>query len=298
VNIPRRAATENVHGLADRLDGATTLELLRAMNMNDSLVPEAVGSRIDAIATVVEEVTSRLRSGGRLHYFGAGTSGRLATLDAAECPPTFGVAPDLVQAHMAGGRDAGTQAVEAAEDSTEDGRAECRAAVRRGDAVVGIAASGETPYVRGAVGAARDAGVFTAAVVCAPASSLAAEVDVAIEVMVGPEILAGSTRLMAGTAQKLVLNMLSTAVFWRLGHVYRGRMVDVVPSNGKLRRRAAEMVADLTGRDLESAAAALEQAGGAKLAVLMLRAGLDRDAAAARLDAVHGDLTRALESTS
>lgn len=289
-----RPSTEDLHPLADQLDGAPAFELLKAMNEGDRDVPEVVGAQAETIARVVEAIADRLRAGGRLHYFGAGTSGRLAALDAAECPPTFGIAPDVVQAHLAGGRAAFAEAMESAEDSIEQGRADALDSAGPDDAVVGVAASGETAYVRAAVAAAREAGAFTAAVVCARNSSLAREVDVAIEVPVGPEIVAGSTRLKAGTAQKLVLNMISTAVFWRLGHVHRGRMVDVKPSNAKLRVRAARMVAELAACDLETAARVLEEAGGAKLAILMLRTGLDREAAGNRLEAAGGDLRRAL----
>jgi N-acetylmuramic acid 6-phosphate etherase len=287
-------STEAVHPEGVRLDAASTVDLVRAINENDRGVPAVVGTQADPIAWAVDEVARRLRAGGALHYFGAGTSGRLAALDAAECPPTFGVGPQVVRAHLAGGESAMTHAAEAAEDDLDAGRAEAVAAVRPGDAVVGVAASGATPYVQGAIAAAREKGAFTAVVVCVPRSPLAAMAEIAIELVVGPEIVAGSTRLKAGTAQKLALNTLSTAVFWRLGHVYQGRMVDVVPSNAKLRRRAARTVAELTGRDMDDATAALERCGGVKLAVLVLRTGLDPEAARARLDAAGGDLARAL----
>jgi N-acetylmuramic acid 6-phosphate etherase len=293
-----RPATEDVHPQADELEGAPAAELLAAMSANDRVVPAIVASQIEPMTRLVDETAGRLRSGGRIHYFGAGTSGRLAGLDAAEIPPTFGVPRDLVVAHLAGGAGALAEAIEGAEDSFEQGVADARAAVRSGDVAVGVAASGETPYVRGAMSAARETGAFAAVVVCTTGSTLASEVEVAIELPVGPEIVAGSTRLKAGSAQKMALNMFSTAVFWRLGHVYRGRMVDVVPSNAKLRRRIEEMVAELSSRDLEDAARAVREAGGAKLAILMLRTGLDREAAAARLEAAHGDLGLALRETS
>jgi N-acetylmuramic acid 6-phosphate etherase len=292
--IPRKATTEAVAPGADRLEGASTEELLGALSDADLAVPGVVATQLAQIGRVVDETVARLRRGGRLRYFGAGTSGRLATLDAAEIPPTFGVSPDLVQAHIAGGRDAVADAVEGAEDSLEAGRRVALAALDAADVAIGVAASGETPYVRAAMAAARERGCFTAGIVCASGSSLAAEVDQAIVLLVGPEVLAGSTRLKAGTAQKLALNMISTAVFWHLGHVYRSRMVDVRVTNAKLRRRAVEMVADLAGCDRERAEEAFDRAGTAKLAVLMLRTGLDRTAAEARLAERDGDLGRAL----
>ena len=293
-SIPRKATTEALHPGADRLQGASTAELLGALSDADQAVPAVVATQLTEIGRVVDEAVERLRRGGRLRYFGAGTSGRLATLDAAEIPPTFGVSPDLVEAHLAGGREAVAGAIEGAEDSVEEGRRDALAALDAADVAIGVAASGETPYVRAAMAAATERGCFTACIVCASGSSLAAEVDQPIQLPVGPEVLAGSTRLKAGTAQKLALNMISTAVLWRLGHVYRSRMVDVRVTNAKLRRRAIEMVADLAGCDRQRAEEVFERAGTAKLAVLMLRGGLDRAAAEARLAETDGDLGRAL----
>lgn len=292
--IPRKAGTEALPPGADRLQGASTAELLGALSEADQSVPGVVATQLEQIGRVVDETVARLRRGGRLRYFGAGTSGRLATLDAAEIPPTFGVSPDLVEARLAGGREAIAGAIEAAEDSVEAGRRDALAALTEADVAIGVAASGETPYVRSAMAVARERGCYTACIVCARGSSLAAEVDQPIELPVGPEVLAGSTRLRAGTAQKLALNMFSTAVFWRLGHVYRSRMVDVRVTNAKLRRRAIEMVADLAGCDRARAEEAFDRAGTAKVAVLMLRSGLDRNAAEARLAEREGDLGSAL----
>jgi N-acetylmuramic acid 6-phosphate etherase len=292
--VPRKATTEALPPGADQLQGASTAELLAALSDADQGVPGVVATQLPQIGRVVDETVARLRRGGRVRYFGAGTSGRLATLDAAEIPPTFGVSPGLVEAHLAGGRDAVAGAIEGAEDSVDAGRREALAAVDEADVAIGVAASGETPYVRSAMAAARERGCYTACIVCASGSSLAAEVDQPIELPVGPEVLAGSTRLKAGTAQKLALNMISTAVFWRLGHVYRSRMVDVRVTNSKLRRRAIEMVADLAGCDRERAEEVFDQAGTAKLAVLMLRTGLELEAAEARLAETGGDLGRAL----
>lgn len=286
--------TEGLHPRADGLDGVPIAELLAVMNDDDRRVPEAVGAQVGQIAALVDEAVLRLRQGGVLHYFGAGTSGRLGVLDAAECPPTFGVPAELVQAHLAGGPDAVTQAVEGAEDDAAAGRREALASVGPDDLALGVAAGGETPYVLGAIRAARERGAFTAALVCAAASSLARESELAIEVPIGPEVVAGSTRLKAGTAQKLVLNMLSTATFWRLGHVHRGRMVDLRVTNAKLRRRAARMVADLAGAPRPDAEAALEVAGGVKPAVVMLSLGVGVEEADARLRASGGDLAAVL----
>jgi N-acetylmuramic acid 6-phosphate etherase len=243
---------------------------------------------MDQIARSVDEITDRLRSGGRLHYFGAGTSGRLAALDAAECPATFGVPADLVQAHDAGDGEA--------EDDAGKGREEAhRAHLKAGDAVVGISAGGRTAYVLAAMAEARAAGALLIALTCAPGSPIGAAADIAIEIETGPEVFAGSTRLKAGTAQKVTLNMISTGVFTRLGHTYRGRMVGVVGANDKLRQRAARLVGELTGASREQVAAALAESGGnAKVAILMLRCGVAVDEARSRLAGADGDLAAAL----
>ena len=290
----QRPLTESLHPLAERLDSMTTSELVAAMNLEDRTVAEVVGTQLLPIARVVEEAVTRLKGGGGIHYFGAGTSGRLAVLDAAECPPTFGVPAELVQAHLAGFPEAVLASVEGAEDDVGMGERDACASVTKRDVAIGLAASGTTPYVRAAVRAARGAGAWTAAIACTAGSPLAAEVDQAIELPVGPEILAGSTRLKAGTAQKLTLNMISTGTFWRLGHVYRGRMVDVRPSNAKLRSRAAEIVSELTGREPSTAAAALAEGGRIKTAVVMLELALDRAGAERRLHEVGDDLASAL----
>jgi len=280
--------SENAHPSAEVLDALTTTELLKIMHREDLRAVESVQAALPAIAEAVEQISARLRSGGRLHSFGAGTSGRLATLDAAECPTTFGVAPDLVQAHAAGDG--------VAEDDhgkgTDDAR---RASLGPRDVAVGVSASGRTAYVLAAVAEARRAGALVVGMSCAPGSPLGAAADIAIEVDSGPEVVAGSTRLKAGTAQKVILNMISTGVFTRLGHTYRGRMVDVVAANEKLRGRAARMVRELTGCSDDRVDAALHDAGGsAKLAIMMLRTGIDAAGASARLSAAHGDLAVAL----
>lgn len=281
--------TEQAHVQTETLGRLATRELLALMQAEDLHAVRAVGQALDRIAEAVEGIAGRLLLGGRLHYIGAGTSGRLAALDALECPATFGLTADTVIAHLA--------AEGAAEDDAALGRADAgRAGLRSVDAAVGVSASGETPYVLAALDQARRDGAFTVALVCVPGSPLARDCDIAIEIATGPEVVAGSTRLKAGTAQKIVLNMLSTGVFTRLGHVYRGRMVDLQPQNEKLRRRARAMIADLTGATPREVERALEEAGGsAKLAILMLQAGLSAEAARRQLTTVGGDLALALE---
>jgi N-acetylmuramic acid 6-phosphate etherase len=280
--------SETAHPRANEMDTLTIRELLELMHVEDRRAVEAVHAALEPIAKAVEQIAIRLRAGGRLHYFGAGTSGRLAALDAAECPATFGVSPDLVQAHSAGDGEA--------EDDRQMGAADARgAALGARDAVVGVSASGRTAYVLAAVAEARRVRALVVGLSCALGSPLAAASDIAIEVDAGPEVIAGSTRLKAGTAQKAVLNMISTGVFTALGHTYRGRMVDVVAANEKLRGRATRIVRDLTGSSDEKVDAALRESGGnAKVAILMLRCSLDAAAARVRLSAARGDLAIAL----
>ena len=232
--------------------------------------------------------------GGRLVFVGAGTSGRLGVLEAAECPPTFGTPPALVQAVMAGGRSSVFRAREGAEDDAADGARQVRRRARRGDVVVGVAASGVTPFVLGALAEARRRGAATVLVTCNPGIARSAA-RVVVPLAVGPEILAGSTRLKAGTATKLALNTLTTAVFVRLGKVHGNRMVDLLPRSAKLRARAAALVVELGHVAPRDAQRLLAAAGGrAKLAIVMARLGVDRREAARRLAAVHGFLGRAL----
>ena len=280
--------SEKTHPRADELGSLSTLQLVELMQAEDRRAVDAVSVALDHVAHAVDEITERLRSGGRLHYFGAGTSGRLAALDAAECPATFGVPPELVQAHDAGDGEA--------EDDAERGRDEARSS-RLGprDAVVGISAGGRTAYVLAAVAEARSAGALVVGLTCAPGSPLGAASDIAIEIETGPEVIAGSTRLKAGTAQKVTLNMISTGVFTRLGLTYRGRMVGVVGANDKLRHRAARLVGELTGATSQQVAATLSDAGGsAKVAILMLRCDIQAEEARSRLSSANGDLAIAL----
>ena len=276
--------TEETHPRAAELDSLDTLGLLTVMNEDDAAVAAAVAPALPAVAAAVEGIAGRLAAGGRLHYFGAGTSGQLAALDAMECPTTFGAAPDQVVAHLVAGAD---------EDDAEAG-ARAAAAVAAGDAAVGISAGGETPFTLGALGGV-PAAAFRVSVTCVRGSSLARAAEIAIEVRTGAEVVAGSTRLKAGTAQKMVLNMLSTGVFARLGHVYRGRMVGVASDNAKLRERAAGIVADLTGVPAGAAATTLDAAGGdVRVAVLRLRAAVTARAARERLVAHEWRLQEAL----
>jgi N-acetylmuramic acid 6-phosphate etherase len=286
---------EQVHERAGEVHRLGVPELLALMSAEDGSVANAVAAHLAEVARAVEGIAARIRSGGRLHYFGAGSSGRLAAVDALECPGTFGVAPDLVSAHLPGGPEGFWSAGESLEDRADLGIQEVVAAsIGAADAVVGVSASGETLYTLAAIRKAGAASAFTVAVTAAPGSSMGREAAVAIEVSTGPEVVAGSTRLKAGTAQKMVLNMLSTATFTRLGHVYRGRMIDVQATNEKLLLRAARIVGELTGAGPEAASEALGGAGGsARLAVVMLLGGVGADEARERLESCGGDIDAA-----
>jgi N-acetylmuramic acid 6-phosphate etherase len=282
--------TEERSDEARDLDLRSTRELVELMAHLDATVPLAVEAMSEAIADVIEHVVERLRSGGRLIYAGAGTSGRQAAADAAECEGTFGVPAGQVLAVFAGD-----------DDRLEDDAGAGAAAIRElgvgpADAVVGVSASGRTPYVVGALETAVSAGAFTACIVSAPESPLAQIADREILVVVGPELIAGSTRLRAGTAQKLVLNQISTVSMIRLGKVFDNLMVDVVAGNEKLRARARRIVQTVTGAGPDEADEALAASGGsAKVAIVSLLAGLDAAEARARLDAAGGDIRPALE---
>ncbi|MEU9040736.1 N-acetylmuramic acid 6-phosphate etherase [Kitasatospora sp. NPDC048343] len=280
------------------LDELPTAELLRLMNAEDRTVAAAVGGQLERIAAVVDAVAARMARGGRLVYAGAGTAGRLGVLDAAECPPTFGTDPALVVGLIAGGRTAVTEAAEGAEDRPDLAEADVAVlALTPADTLVGVSASGRTPYAVAAVRAARATGALTVGLACNRGSALAAAAELAVEVEVGPEVLAGSTRLKAGTAQKLVLNMLSTAVMVRLGRTYGNLMVDVRATNSKLRERARRIVAEATGADDQSIRRALTATDGrAKDAILLLLADIDAPAATRLLTAANGRLREALKA--
>jgi N-acetylmuramic acid 6-phosphate etherase len=268
-------STETANAAARDLDLMDSEAIVALLAREQCAAAAAVERATPAIARAVDAVVARLRAGGRLHYVGAGTSGRIATLDAAECPPTFGTPPSLVVAHVAGGDEALVRAVEGAEDDGERGAQAIRDATAA-DAVVGISASGGAPYVVRAVAAARERGALTIAVTSVPESALAAAAELAIVVDTGAEPIAGSTRLKAGTAAKLVLNALSTATMVRLGRVYDNVMVDVVASNAKLRARAMRLVCELALVDEPAAHELLEASGGSvKVAVAMHRRGVD-----------------------
>lgn len=288
--------TEQPNARTERIDRAAVHEILALLNAEDALVAAAVAREIPEIARLVDIASARLGAGGRLVYAGAGTSGRLGVLDAAECPPTFGTDPSQVVGIMAGGDGAVFRSVEGAEDDEAAGeRAMDAAAVCASDLVVGLAASRRTPFVGAALRRARALGAATALVTCAPRETVTLPVDVAICPVVGPEAIMGSTRLKSGTAQKMVLNMLSTATMIRLGKVYKNMMVDLRATSRKLRERSVRTLVAVAGVERAAAVELLASADGSvKTAIVMSRLGLSREAALARLDAAHGHLARAL----
>jgi N-acetylmuramic acid 6-phosphate etherase len=286
------SVNERTHGL-DVLDA----QALAALFAREQIAAaEAVARATPAIARAIDAIAARVRAGGTLHYAGAGTSGRLAMLDAAECPPTFGTPPGLVVAHIAGGAEALVRAVEGAEDDAEAGAAELRACLTANDALVGISAGGGAPYVLGALAAARAARALTIALTSVPASPLVAAADLAIVVETGAEPLSGSTRLKAGTAAKLVLNAISTGVMVRLGRVYDNVMVDLVATNAKLRARAERLVRTVAGVDAERARALLDAADGSvKVAIAIALRDVDAPEARALLAASGGFLRTVIQ---
>jgi N-acetylmuramic acid 6-phosphate etherase len=287
--------TEARNAATERLDELSTLEMLTVMNAEDAKVAAAVQAELPAIARAVDAIAERFGRGGRLFYIGAGTSGRLGVLDASECPPTFSVDAGLVQGLIAGGDRALRLSSEHSEDSPEEGARDLAAAgFGQLDTLVGIAASGRTPYVLGAVGYARGIGALTVGLSCVPGSALAQAAAMAITPATGPEVLTGSTRLKAGTATKLVLNMLSTGVMVRSGATYGNLMVNVRPTNAKLVDRAERIIMAATGCGRVEAAALLAEAESVKTAIVMGRLSVGREAAEARLAAAHGVLAAAL----
>jgi N-acetylmuramic acid 6-phosphate etherase len=289
-------ATESVRPDLDDLDRRPTDELVRTLVEGQRAAQTAAMAAVPTIAAAADAIAARLMQGGRLFYVGAGTSGRLAILDASECPPTFNTPPELVIALIAGGPAAVQEAVEGAEDDAEAGAADLQAwNLKPNDAVVGITASGRTPYVIGALRHAREVGSHTVAIVNNARSALADVADTTIELLTGPEVIAGSTRLCAGTAQKIALSTLSTAIMVRLGKTYGPYMVDVRATNAKLRRRALRMVQQITGANETASAAALEATQGrVKPAVVMLLAGCDAKEAESRLAATGGRVREGL----
>jgi N-acetylmuramic acid 6-phosphate etherase len=290
-NLP----TEAPNPRTAHLDRLSTLEMLTLINQEDATVAAAVAAEIPNIARAVDAIAARFALGGRLFYVGAGTSGRLGVLDASECPPTFSVAPTLVQGLIAGGDSALRRSSEHSEDSPDEGARDLSAAeFATTDTLVGIAASGRTPYVLGALAHARSLGALTIGLSCVPNSPVAQACDIAITPATGPEVLTGSTRLKAGTATKLVLNMLSTGVMVRTGATYGNLMVNVQPTNAKLVDRAQRIIQAATGCDAPTAARLLAEAGSVKTAIVMQKLSLARDAAEAQLASANGILAIAL----
>lgn len=286
--------TRNPNTMA--LDTMSALEIVTVMNQEDRKIPQAIEPALGAIAQCVQWTTASVEAGGRIIYMGAGTSGRLGVLDAVECPPTFGVDPEVVVGLIAGGEKAFVKAVEGAEDSRELGREDLVSiALTAKDTVIGIAASGRTPYVLGGLAYAQEIGCHTVAISCNPGSPIGKAAELAIEVVPGPEVLTGSTRLKSGTCQKLILNMISTATMVRCGKAYQNLMVDVMQTNEKLVVRAQNIVMEATGCDRETAAEKIALASGsAKTAITMILADCSLEEAKARLEKAHGHVRDAI----
>lgn len=293
-------STEAVTSDRGDLDLLDTTDLVRQMNHEDQRVPIAVAERSDAIAQAVDGITERFRRGGRLIYIGAGTAGRIGVLDASECPPTFGTDPSMVVGLIAGGERAIRSAVENAEDDADAAQNSLHElALTADDTVVGISASGRTPYVIGGLEYARSVGALTVAIASNAHSEISAVAEIAIEVVTGPEYISGSTRLKSGTTQKLVVNMLTTLSMIKLGKTYRGVMVDLIATNEKLHARSVRTVSDLSGASIDDSATALRAASGSvKLAVLMLMTSTDAVRATAALQDADGILREAIASLS
>jgi N-acetylmuramic acid 6-phosphate etherase len=288
--------TEQRNQASKNLDHMSSREIVDLMSREDQKVPLAVARELPAIARAVDGIVSRMRNGGRLIYAGAGTSGRLGILDASECPPTFGVSPRVVRGLIAGGRKAVTQPVEGAEDSKANARRDLKKLhLKKTDSLVGLAASGSTPYVLAAISFAKRQGALTIGVTANRKSPLAKAAQIAITPDVGPEVLTGSTRLKAGTAQKMVLNMLSTATMVRLGHAYENLMIDLTKTNKKLRDRAKRILMEATGTSMSEAEHALRQSQhNLRVALIVLKRGISAERAQKELQLADGDLRRAL----
>ncbi|UPH90485.1 N-acetylmuramic acid 6-phosphate etherase [Synechococcus sp. NB0720_010] len=288
--------TEQVNPASSELDALSTEDLVGVFVAEDRKPQEAVAGAAAALAQAIDAIAQRLQAGGRLFYLGAGTSGRLGVLDAAECPPTFCSAPELVQGVLAGGAPALLRSSEGLEDLFDAGRSDLEArGFGSGDALVGIAAGGTTPYVHGGLAHARSVGALAIAMACVPAEQVPMPCDIDIRLLTGPEVLTGSTRLKAGTATKMALNILSTGVMVRLGKVYGNRMVDVAVTNSKLEDRALRILSDLANVSREQGRDLLEaSAGSVKLALVMARRSLDAAQAAEVLQRSGGNLRQAL----
>lgn len=288
--------TEQENPRTAQISSLPTADVLRLMNEEDARVPVAIAQVLPDLTQGVDEVVRRLQAGGRLFYIGTGTSGRLGVLDASECPPTFGVSPDLVQAVIAGGFEACYRAVEASEDDAAAGPRDLEErGFTKADALVGIAASGRTPYTVGAVKYARGLGALTLAITCVPGSPITEAAEISIVPVVGPEVIAGSTRLKAGTAQKLVLNMISTAAMIRLGYVTGNRMTNVQTRNVKLQARAIRILQSEAGLDERQAQSILNDAGGKlPVALVMSQSGRSREEAESALERSKGVISDAI----
>lgn len=290
--------TESRNESTEEIDRVSTLEMLRMINEEDQKVAKAVEKELESVALAVDEITKKLEEGGRLIYIGAGTSGRLGILDASECPPTFGVDPEMIQGYIAGGREAIWRSVEGSEDDMGEAVTLLKSIqLDTKDILVGIAASGRTPYVIGGLQYANEIGVVTIGVTCNPDSEIAKTAKISIAPVVGPEVIAGSTRMKAGTAQKMVLNMLTTAAMVKLGKVYGNLMVDVQPLNLKLVERCKRIVMQATGASLEKTVETLEQTKyDVKLAIFLIETDLDLEAGREVLKEYKGRLHEAIES--
>ena len=293
----KNMSTETRNQNTMNLDIMTPLEVVTVMNQEDARVPEAIKPALPNIAQCVTWAIESIEAGGRIIYMGAGTSGRLGVLDAVECPPTFGVSPDIVVGLIAGGEKAFVKAVEGAEDSRELGHDDLvNINLQSRDIVIGIAASGRTPYVLGGLAYAKEVGCHTVGISCNPGSAVGAAAELAIEVVPGPECLTGSTRLKSGTCQKLILNMISTATMVGCGKAYQNLMVDVMQTNEKLVVRAQNIVMEATGCDRETAKEKIGLAGGnAKTAITMILADCDAEEAKARLEKAKGHVREAIK---
>ncbi|MGV3489264.1 MAG: N-acetylmuramic acid 6-phosphate etherase [Tuberibacillus sp.] len=289
--------TESVNPNTSNIDSLETAEILKLMNEEDRNITKAIANVISDITKVVDAVVASIKSGGRIFFVGAGTSGRLGVLEAAECPPTFGVSSDLFQAVIAGGERAIFKSIESAEDDEEQGRADlCSRKITEKDVVIGIAASGKTPYVIGALNEAKAAKAITVALTCNPNSVIGKIADYKIEAVPGPEVISGSTRLKAGSTQKIILNMITTTAMIKVGKVYKNLMVDVSISNKKLRERGINIIKLTTGADDAVADQALEAANNnVKAAIVMIKNGVDYETAVRKLSGANGYVREAIE---
>jgi N-acetylmuramic acid 6-phosphate etherase len=292
-----RSVTEQVNPRTKDIDRLQTRSIVRLINDEDRSVAEAVYRALDRVAAAVDLAAERLGSGGHMFYIGSGTSGRLGVLDASECSPTFGVSPDLIRGIIAGGPDALSRAIEGAEDNQEQGARDLESVgLTQQDAVVGLSASGNTPYTLGAIQYAKQTGAGTVSITCNPSSKLAALAEVNIVVAVGPEVIAGSSRMKAGTAQKMVLNMLSTATMIKMGLVYGNLMSNLVATNEKLMRRAVEIIGAEAGLDQQKAALLFESAGrDLRVALVMSKLTVPKEKAESLLENHGGSVRRVLD---